>query len=488
MAEFRVPTKRDLRRIGDFCYEVPASFWDRMRVPARLYASETILDQILQDKSLAQLVNMATLPGVLLHSIAMPDVHQGYGFPVGGVLAADTEEGIVSPGGVGYDINCGVRLLLSDMQRQDFDKRATVQLVERLMRTIPVGTGEGSPIKITKRELDQVAREGAHWAVRQGYGEPSDIEHIEDRGRMDEADPDCVSDRAKERGYVQLGSIGSGNHFLEVQYVDRLFDQQAAQSFGLAENQIVILIHTGSRGYGHQICTDYVRIALESAARYGISLVDPELACVPFSSPEGQRYYRAMRCAMNFAWANRQIITHFVRQVWKDLYGTERRLRILYDVVHNTAKVESFEIEGRKVKAVVHRKGATRALGPNHALTPTPYKHIGQPVIIPGSMGTASYVLVGQSFDDTNFFNSTCHGAGRRMSRHQAKKKIFGEKIDLRDALEQEGIIARSQSKAGLAEEAPFAYKDVDEVVEVVEYAGMARRVARLRPIGVIKG
>lgn len=488
MAEFRVPTKNDLRLIGECCYEVPQTFWERMNVPARLYASEEILEQILHDKSLAQLVNMATLPGVLLHSIAMPDVHQGYGFPVGGVLATDTEEGIVSPGGVGYDINCGVRLLISDMQRQELDKRATVQLVERLMRTIPVGTGEGSPIKITKQELDQVARQGAHWAVAQGYGEPSDVEHIEDRGRMDEADPDCVSDRAKERGYVQLGSIGSGNHFLEIQYVDRLFDQQAAASFGLVENQLVVLIHTGSRGYGHQICTDYVRVALDAATRYEITLVDPELACVPFSSPEGQNYYRAMRCAMNFAWANRQIITHFVREVWKELYGAERRLRVLYDVVHNTAKVESFDIDGRKVQAVVHRKGATRALGPNHALTPAPYKHVGQPVIIPGSMGTASYVLVGQSLDDTNFFNSTCHGAGRRMSRNQAKKKVFGENMDLRDLLEQEGIIARSQSKAGLAEEAPFAYKDVDEVVEVVERAGMARRVARLRPIGVIKG
>ncbi|MCS7081553.1 MAG: RtcB family protein [Bacteroidetes bacterium] len=460
-----------------------------MRVPARLYATERILEQILEDKSLAQLVNMTTLPGVLRHAIAMPDVHQGYGFPVGGVLATDVSEGVVSPGGVGYDINCGVRLLLSDIPRQHVDEARLTRLVERLMRTIPVGTGEGSPITLSKKELDRVALEGAHWAVRQGYGLPEDLERIEDGGRMEGADPEAVSERARERGYVQLGSLGSGNHFLEIQYVAEIFDEAAAQAFGLHRDQMVVLIHCGSRGYGHQICSDYVKTALHAASsKYKIQLVDPELACVPFQSPEGQAYHRAMRCAMNFAWANREVITHFTRQVWRELFGNAAQLRLLYDVVHNTAKIETFELDGRRHRAVVHRKGATRALGPGHPLTPAVYAEVGQPVIIPGSMGTSSWVLVGQQRDDTNFFNSTCHGAGRQLSRHQAKKRVFGSNLDLVAVLAQQGIVARSQSRAGLAEEAPFAYKDVDEVVRVVEQAGMARRVARLRPLGVIKG
>jgi tRNA-splicing ligase RtcB len=488
MAEFRVPEKRQLLRLDEVTWEVPTTFWAKMRVPARLYASERILDQILEDKSLAQLVNMTTLPGVLKHAIAMPDVHQGYGFPVGGVLATDVEEGVVSPGGVGYDINCGVRLLISDIPRQEVSEERLRRLVESLMRTIPVGTGEGSPITLSKKELDRVAVEGAHWAVRNGYGLAEDLERIEDGGRMEGADPAAVSERARERGYVQLGSIGSGNHFLEIQYVEEVFDAEAAQAFGLEPAQMVVLIHCGSRGYGHQICTDYVKIALQAASKYKISLVDPELACVPFQSPEGQAYHRAMRCAMNFAWANRQVITHFTRKVWREIFGDRSELRLLYDVVHNTAKIETFELDGRRHRAVVHRKGATRALGPAHPLTPRIYAHVGQPVIIPGSMGTASWVLVGEQLDDTNFFNSTCHGAGRQMSRHQAKKRVFGSGMDLVAVLAQQGIVARSQSRAGLAEEAPFAYKDVDEVVRVVERAGMARRVARLRPVGVIKG
>jgi len=452
-----------------------------MRVPARIYADDELWAKISADRSLEQLVNVATLPGVVDSVYAMPDVHEGYGFPVGGVAAMRVSDGVISPGGVGYDINCGVRLLLSGLSFEEARDRLE-RVVGDLARTIPAGGGRGGAWGLTVPELDRVLAEGCRYLVERGVATAEDLVTTEAGGSLAAADPARISERAKQRGRDQVGSIGSGNHFVEVQRVETVFDERAAQAIGVRPGQIAVLIHTGSRGLGHQVCTDAVRRMDVAMARYGIALPDRQLACVPIRSPEGQDYYAAMCGAANFAWANRQMITHLTRQVFHRWFGPAGALRIGYDVAHNMAKLE----EHGGVALCVHRKGATRAFGPSHPETPEVYRAIGQPVLIPGSMGTASYLLVGTDQALERSFGSACHGAGRAMSRGAAKRATTGSRV--REALESRGIVVRCPSNLELAEEAPDAYKDVERVVDVVDRAGLARKVARLVPLGVVKG
>jgi len=466
---------------GACWYDVPAGARPGMRVPARVYADATLWEQISKDRSLDQLLNVATLPGVADRVYAMPDVHEGYGFPVGGVAAMDARTGVISPGGVGYDINCGVRLLATELEVERVGDRLEA-VVHDLSRSIPSGTGRSGRLSLAADELDRVLAEGCRYLVQRGEATVDDLEVIEAHGSLARADADAVSDRAKTRGHDQLGTIGSGNHFVEVQAVDEVLDETAAGLYGLHRGQLVILVHTGSRGLGHQVCTDYVRLMDQVMPRYGITLPDRELACAPLRSPEGQRYFGAMCAAANFAFANRQIITHRVREVFRRAFRDQGDVRVVYDVAHNMAKLE--EHGGREL--CVHRKGATRAFGPHHAETPPRYRTAGQPVFIPGSMGTASWVLAGTDGNMELSFGSTCHGAGRAMSRHAAKRVKSGS--DVRRELEARGIVVRCGSTGALAEEAPYAYKDVERVVGVVHDAGLARRVARLRPLGVVKG
>ena len=459
--------KRNLERIAPNLWQIPRSYRGDMNVPARLYASERLIDAVLSDRSVEQLVNVACLPGILGHAIAMPDVHEGYGFPIGGVAAVDPEHGVISPGGIGYDINCGVRLLRSGMTLAEVRPRLD-QIAHSIAREIPSGTGRGGRLRLKKDDLDRVLERGAERMVEIGFGDAADLDRIESRGNLQPAEAKLVSDRARDRGADQLGSIGAGNHFVEVDVVDQIFDDATAEGLGLTKDGIVVLIHTGSRGLGHQVATDFLRVMTTAMPRYGIRIPDRELACAPFRSDEGQRYFRAMSAAANFAFANRQMITAGIRRAWP-----ETTLDLVYDVAHNVAKLEEHTIDGRRQQVVVHRKGATRAFP-------------GQAVLIPGSMGTASYVLLGAAKSMEETFGSTCHGAGRVMSRSRAKKEIsVGE---LRERLQKMGIVVVAQSAAGLVEEAPEAYKDVDEVVGVVEQAGIATRVARLRPVAVIKG
>ncbi|HEX9895898.1 MAG TPA: RtcB family protein [Gemmatimonadales bacterium] len=467
--------------LGPFVREIPVSARADMRVPARVFADDELWQKITTDRSLDQLVNVATLPGVVGHVFAMPDVHEGYGFPVGGVAAMRTSDGVISPGGVGYDINCGVRLLTSDLEVRTVQPRIE-GLVHDLSRSIPSGTGHGGALQLGDAELDQVLADGCGYLVSRGFALPEDLPTIEAGGRLVAADPGQVSSRAKRRGRDQVGSIGAGNHFVEVQEVEEIFDAAAAAAFGLHRGRLTVLIHTGSRGLGHQVCTDYVHLMDQVMPHYGIVLPDRQLACAPIGSPEGKAYFAAMCAAANFAWANRQMITHLVRGVFERALGPTARLRLLYDVAHNMAKLEEHGTE----LLCVHRKGATRAFGPSHPETPAPYRTVGQPVFIPGSMGTASYVLAGTDAALELSFGSACHGAGRAMSRTAAKRTQPGHLV--RKALEDRGIVVRCPSNAELAEEAPFAYKDVDRVVNVVHQAGLARRVARLRPLGVVKG
>jgi tRNA-splicing ligase RtcB len=468
-------------RLSPYLVEIPQSARPDMRVPARVFADEELWTRAVSDRTLDQLVNVATLPGISGFAYAMPDAHEGYGFPVGGVAAFRAADGVISPGGVGYDINCGVRLLVSELQAGEIGDRIE-PIVHDLSRSIPSGTGRGGRLKLGDEDLDRVLAEGCRYLVELGLALPEDLEHTESGGCLASADPSKVSARAHERGRGQLGTIGSGNHFVEVQTVERVFGAAAATALGLRVGQLTVLIHTGSRGLGHQVCTDYVRLLDTLMPRYGIVLPDRELACAPFSSPEGQDYFGAMCAAANFAFCNRQAITHAVREVFHRALGDRGRLRLVYDVAHNMAKLEEHAGE----RLVVHRKGATRAFGPSHAETPRIYRGVGQPVLIPGSMGTSSYVLVGTDEGLALAFGSTCHGAGRAMSRTAAKKVKPGHEI--RKELEARGIVVRCPSSGELAEEAPHAYKDVDRVVEVVHQAGLARRVARLRPLGVIKG
>ena len=468
----------ELRQIDETLWEIPASSRPDMRVPARIFADRELIEAISRDQSLVQLENVATLPGIVDAALAMPDIHQGYGFPVGGVAAMELPDGVVSPGGVGYDINCGVRLLALPLTAEQLGDRREA-LVHEISRSVPAGTGKESGLFRDRGSLEQVLREGSRV-----NGPPEDVERTESGGCLPGADAGTVSERAKERGAGQIGTMGSGNHFVEVQCVDRLFDAAAAEAFGLHEGQVTVLIHSGSRGLGHQVCTDYVKRMDAAMRRYGIELPDRQLACAPASSPEGEAYLAAMAAAANFAWANRQEIGNAVRKAVERVLGKEaaQGTRQIYDVAHNVAKVETYD----RRRVIVHRKGATRAFPAGSEEVPGDYRAVGQPVFIPGSMGTASYVLAGAPGSMTKSFGTTCHGAGRLLSRTAARKQIGGN--ELRRQLEAQGIVVRCPSPKGLAEEAPFAYKDVERVVEVVEHAGLASRVARLVPIGVVKG
>ena len=472
-----------LSKIDETLWEIPASERGDMRVPARLFADAELLEAIRDDRSLEQLQNVATLPGIVGAALAMPDIHQGYGFPVGGLAATDPGDGVVSPGGVGYDINCGVRLLVMPLTVDELDGRKET-LVHEIHRRAPAGAGREGGLKLKGAQLDEVLRDGPRALLDRGIGTEHDVEHTESGGRLEGADPDATSPRARERGSSQLGTVGSGNHFVEVQRVERIFDEEAASAYGLSSGLVTVLIHSGSRGLGHQVCTDYVKRMDAALARHEIDLPDRQLACAPIASDEGHAYLGAMAAAANFAWANRHTLADAVREAARQVLGGEvaDRTRLVYDVAHNVAKLEPYD--GREL--CVHRKGATRAFPPGHPEIPAGYRAAGQPVFIPGSMGTSSFVLAGRQGSMERSFGTTCHGAGRVMSRTRARKQIGGK--ELRRQLEEHGITVRSASNRGLTEEAPFAYKDVEAVVDVVERAGLAARVAQLRPIGVIKG
>ncbi len=480
--------RKDFNRITPYIHEIPQTFRADMRVPARFYADGELLDMALDDKSLDQLVNTATLPGIVKYALAMPDIHQGYGFPIGGVIATALPDGVISPGGVGYDINCGVRLLATHLHRDDLAPYLS-ELASALQVNCPSGVGQGGSVRLTLRELDKLVEQGGNWALKNGYATEMDLERTEENGRLAGADASKVSDRAKKRGLDQIGTLGAGNHFIEVDVVDEIFYDEAAQRMGLFPGQIVVQIHCGSRGFGHQICTDYVKRFQQSVHKYGIKLPDRELVCAPLSSPEGQDYLAAMKAAANYAFVNRQVLTYHIRQSFEQvLAGSGLRSTVyqIYDIAHNMAKIETHEVDGRRMELCVHRKGATRAFGPGSPVLPDVYRDIGQPVLVPGSMGTASWVLVGTEKSMAQSFGSTCHGAGRTMSRSQAKRTIHGG--DLRAELEASGIHVRAGSMPGLAEEAPAAYKDVDRVIEVVHGAGIAKKVARITPVAVVKG
>ena len=479
---------QDLTRISQHEWEIAVTFRHDMRVPVRIFATRELLEQVMDDKSLEQAVNAATLPGLVGRVIVMPDMHQGYGFPIGCVAATEFPQGVVSPGAIGYDINCGVRLLASGIEfeaaRAKLDRLATL-----LNSYCPSGVGKEGIVKATLPELEKILRDGSRWALKNGFANEQDLARTEEGGCLEGADPRKISDRAKARGREQVGSLGAGNHFIEVDVVERVFDEQAAAAMGLREGCLTLMIHCGSRGLGHQVCTDYVQQFQGAVQRYGIELPDRELVCAPMDTPEGQSYLGAMRAAANFAFVNRQLLAHAARRAFEETFAGRTRnwhLSQVYDIAHNMGKIETHDVDSRRLKVCVHRKGATRAFGPGSPGLPPEYQAIGQPVIIPGSMGTASWVLTGTADSMARSFGSTCHGAGRVMSRHQAKREVRGE--TLRNELQSHGIQVRAGSLSGLAEEAPQAYKDVDAVVETVEAAGIARKVARLRPVAVIKG
>ena len=474
----------ELRRVDDVTWEVPAEARADMRVPARVFADAELVEAIGDEGWLEQLCNVATLPGIVDAALAMPDVHQGYGFPVGGVAATAPPDGVVSPGGVGYDINCGVRLLALPLTAEELGGKRRERLVHELSRAVPAGAGREGGLDLRGASLEQVLAEGAQALVRRGLGVPEDVERTESGGRMPGADPAEVSERARQRGGGQIGTLGSGNHFVELQRVDRVLDPAAAAAYGLDEGGLTVLIHSGSRGLGHQVCTDFVRRMDVALARHGITLRDRQLSCAPVGSEDGRAYLGAMAAAANFAWANRQGIAHRVRQAVGRVVGARAadETRQVYDVAHNVAKLERHG--GREL--CVHRKGATRAFPPGSPDVPEAYREAGQPVFIPGSMGTSSFVLAGRPGAMERSFGTVCHGAGRALSRTAARRRISG--AELRRELEARGIVVRSASNRGLAEEAPFAYKDVERVVRVVERAGLAAPVAQLRPLGVVKG
>lgn len=472
----------EFKKITPYVWEVPRSFRKDMKVPARIYASQKMLTAILDERSVEQLINVATLPGIDRYALAMPDIHQGYGFPIGGVAPIRAEDGVISPGGVGYDINCGVRLLRSTITKSALGKHLEA-LSDEIERVVPSGVGHGGRLELKENELDRVLMGGIGWAVEHGYATREDEAYVEENGFYKAADASLVSQHAKVRGRDQLGTIGAGNHFLEVQEVVEVFDTETADAFGLFVGQVTVMIHTGSRGLGHQTCTDYVRLMNRVMPKYRITLSDRELACAPFSSPEGQSYFKAMAASANFAWMNRQIITHNVRGVWgKVLKSKPSELAIVYDVAHNIAKLE----EHNGIKYIIHRKGATRAFGPQHQVLPHQYQKTGQPVLIPGSMGTYSYVLAGTQRAFAETFGSACHGAGRQLSRTKAKRTL--DYSTLTKELEAYGVVVRAKSKSGLLEEAPNAYKNIEDVVAVVHESGIARKIAKLKPIAIIKG
>ena len=480
--------KKHIERVAENVWEIPKTFRDDMRVPARLYVDEDLLDAALLDNSIVQLVNTATLPGVIKHAIAMPDIHQGYGFPIGGVVATRLPEGVISPGGVGYDINCGVRLLVSQASVEEI-RPYLEDIASRLYANCPSGVGSHGHLRLSNTELDRVLHEGARSMLERGYASRDDLDRTEEFGRIFDADAAFVSDRARERGRVQLGTLGAGNHFIEVDRVSEVYDQAIAARLGIYSGNVAVQIHCGSRGLGHQICVDYVSRFQKTARDYGIELPDRELVCAPFDSKDGQEYFHAMACAANFAFANRQLLAHMIRQSFDEVLGNKIKhfeLCQVYDIAHNMAKIEEHEVGGRSVRVCVHRKGATRAFGPGSSVLPDDLRDLGQPVLIPGSMRTASYVLMGTREAMQQTFGSTCHGAGRIMSRAKAKKMIRG--TELREQLRSRGILICAGSMSGLAEEAPAAYKDVSRVVEVVHKLGIGRKIARLEPVAVIKG
>ena len=462
--------ENNLKKINNYLWEIPKYFRKDMRVPARIYTSEKMLEGV-EEGALKQIINVTTLPGIVKYALALPDIHWGYGFPIGGVAATKLPDGVISPGGIGYDQNCGVRLLKSEYTAQEI-KPYLDKLATEIQKQVPSGLGKGRQAKLSIKQIDRILEDGVPYLVKQGYGEQQDIENCEESGKMEQADASAVSERAKNRGRNQVGTLGSGNHFLEIQKVQEIFDEQIAQTFGLFKGQAVMMIHTGSRGLGHQNCTDYLRIVMKAMPKYQIRLPDRELACVPFDSREGQRFFKAMSAASNYAWANRHMIMHYVRQAWKAVLGEKIDLKLLYDVAHNIAKIEEHNVDGKKMKLLVHRKGATRAFP-------------DQPVLIPGTMGTASYVLSGTE-KSAEAWHSVCHGAGRAMSRRAASRKISGAEV-VRN-LAEKGIIIKCHSMRGIAEEAPLAYKDVHSVVDVVHNAGLAKKVAKLMPLAVIKG
>ncbi|MEW5866860.1 MAG: RtcB family protein, partial [Bacillota bacterium] len=466
--------KGPLERVDEFRWRIPVTYKPGMRVPGLIYAEEKHIDDIREDQAPEQVANAAFLPGMVGMSLAMPDIHWGYGFAIGGVGATLTDCGVISPGGVGFDINCGVRMLRTNLFEQDVRPRLE-QLVNQLFRDIPSGVGSTGVIKLRRDETAEVLEKGALWAVEKGYGWPRDLDHTEERGCMSGARAEKVSDRAVKRGMPQLGTLGSGNHFLEVQVVDEVYDEKVAERFGLREGQIVVMIHSGSRGLGHQVCTDHLAAMEQALSKYGIAIPDKQLACAPLQSPEGQSYFAAMACAANYAWANRQCIMHWTREAFAKVFGQSPErlgMELIYDVAHNIAKIEDHVVDGKRMKLCVHRKGATRAFPAGHRDVPAAYRDIGQPVLVPGDMGRNSYLLVGTERALAETFGSTCHGAGRVMSRAAAKKSVSG--AALQAELRERGIIAKAASKASLAEETPEAYKDVNEVVRVCHEAGIS--------------
>jgi len=476
------------KKIGENQYQIDADSNLGMKVPVRIYADEPLLQKMLSDRTIMQARNVASIPGIVGQSIVLPDGHEGYGFPVGGVAAMDAEEGMISPGGVGYDINCGVRLLRTNLTEQVVRSKLK-ELVNDLFSSIPSGVGSKGAVRLSPSELDEVLVRGVSWAIDHGYGSTNDSDVCEENGQIPNADPNKVSDKARKRGAPQLGSLGSGNHFLEVQKVTEIHDEEAANRMGIKEGTITILIHCGSRGFGHQVCSDYLRVAEQAMAKYDINLPDRELACVPNTSEEGESYRKAMFAALNFAWSNRQMITHWTRKSFERVFNqteSDLDMKLVYDVAHNIAKIEKHKVDGKERKVVVHRKGATRAFPANRDEIPLKYRDLGQPVLVPGSMGTASWILLGQPNSMDLSFGSTAHGAGRTMSRTKARR-IYNEN-DVKKSLNDKGIFIKALTRDGIVEETPQAYKDVDAVVNVSHNLGIATKVAKLVPIGVIKG
>jgi tRNA-splicing ligase RtcB len=476
------------KKIGENQYQIDADPNSGMKVPVRIYADEPLLQKMLSDRTIMQARNVASIPGIVSHSVVLPDGHEGYGFPVGGVAAMDAEEGMISPGGVGYDINCGVRLLRSNLTEQTVRSKLK-DLVNDLFSSIPSGVGSKGAVRLTNSELDEVLVNGVNWAIDHGYGSSNDSDVCEENGKIPGADPNKVSDKARKRGAPQLGSLGSGNHFLEIQKVAEIHDEEAANRMGIKEGTITVLIHCGSRGFGHQVCSDYLRVAEQAMEKYNINLPDRELACVPNNSEEGESYRKAMFAALNYAWSNRQMITHWTRKSFERVFNqteSDLDMKLVYDVAHNIAKVEKHKVGGEERKLVVHRKGATRAFPSNRDEIPSKYRDLGQPVLVPGSMGTSSWILLGKPNSMDLSFGSTAHGAGRTMSRSKARRNYTEEYV--KKSLNDKGIFIKALTRDGVVEETPEAYKDVDAVVNVSHNLGIASKVAKLVPIGVIKG
>jgi len=479
--------EKNLNKIRECVWELPSSYKKEMKVPGRIFLNDNTIREV-DEGAIEQIANVACLPGIQKFSIGLPDVHFGYGFPIGGVAAFSARNGVISPGGVGFDINCGVRLIKTNLTHEDI-KTKIKEIVDALFKNIPSGVGSKGKIRLQEGQIDEVLDKGAEWAVENGYGWESDLEFLEENGKMEAADSTKVSDKAKKRGIPQLGSLGSGNHFLEVQKMDEIFDDNVAKVFGLEKGQIVVLIHTGSRGCGHQICSDYLRVMDRAAKRYNINLPDRQLACAPVDSEEAQNYFKGMAAAANYAWANRQMIVHWTRESFEQVLkqdAEEMGMEIVYDVAHNIAKKEIHKIKGRNMELYVHRKGATRAFAPGREEVPKKYRDVGQPVLIPGTMGTASYILSGTETAMEETFGSSAHGAGRKMSRAGAKREYKGEEV--KKLLESKGIVIRASSMPVVAEEAPGAYKDVDEVVKTSAEAGISHLVGKMVPLGVSKG